>query len=89
MYVQHDCLSQDGTGDGAKAWHLLQQRYSNVEKPTVVSLVRQLSRLQLGEEEKLHEYFIWCKGGLTGYPIVHCATSQLQYTWNSKWRREK
>ena len=58
MYIRHDCLSQDGTGDGAKAWHLLQQRYSSVEKPTVVRLVRQLSRLQLGEDEKLHEYFI-------------------------------
>ena len=58
MYIRHDCLSQDGTGDGAKAWRLLQQRYSNVEKPTVVSLVRQISRLQLGEDEKLHEYFI-------------------------------
>ena len=58
MYIRHDCLSPDGTGDGAKAWSLLQQRYSNVEKPTVVSLVRQLSRLQLGEDEKLHEYFI-------------------------------
>ena len=58
MYIGHDCLSKDGTGDDAKGWRLLQQRYSNVEKPTVVSLVRQLSRLQLGEEEKLHEYFI-------------------------------
>ncbi len=58
MYIRHDCMSPDGMGDGAKAWRLLQQRYSNVEKPTVVSLVRQLSRLQLGEEEKLHEYFI-------------------------------
>ena len=58
MYIRHDCLSKDGTGDSAKGWHLLQQCYSNVEKPTVVSLVRQLSRLQLGEEEKLHEYFI-------------------------------
>ena len=58
MYIRHDCLSQDGTCDGAKAWRLLQQCYSNVEKPTVVSLVKQLSRLQLGEEEKLYEYFI-------------------------------
>ena len=59
MYIRHDCLSPDGTGDGAKAWRLLQQRYSNVEKPTVVlGLVRQLSRLQLREDEKLHEYFI-------------------------------
>ena len=57
MCIRHDCLSKDGTGDGAKGWRLLQQRYSNVEKPTVVSLVRPLSRLQLGEE-KLHQYFI-------------------------------
>ena len=58
LYVRHDCLSSDGVGDGAKAWRLLQQRYSNVEKPTVVSLVRQISRLQLDENEKLSEYFI-------------------------------
>ena len=58
LYIRHDCLSADGVGDGAKAWSLLQQRYSNVEKPTVVSLVRQISRLQLSENEKLSEYFI-------------------------------
>ena len=58
LYIRHDCLSSDGVGDGAKAWRLLQQRYSNVEKPTVVSLVRQISRLQLDENEKLSEYFI-------------------------------
>ncbi|XP_046863339.1 uncharacterized protein LOC124457093 [Xenia sp. Carnegie-2017] len=48
----------NGIGDGAKAWRLLQQRFSNVEKATVVSLVRQISRLQLGESENLSEYFI-------------------------------
>ena len=58
LYIRHDCLSSDGVGDGAKALRLLQQRYSNVEKPTVVSLVRQISRLQLDENEKLSEYFI-------------------------------
>ncbi|XP_046841830.1 uncharacterized protein LOC124435942 [Xenia sp. Carnegie-2017] len=58
LYIRHDCNSPDGVGDGAKAWRLLQQRFSNVEKPTVVSLVRQISRLQLGESEKLSEYFI-------------------------------
>ena len=58
LYIRHDCLSSDGVGDGAKAWRRLQQRYSNVEKPTVVSLVRQISRLQLDENEKLSEYFI-------------------------------
>ena len=58
IYIRHHCLSKDGTGDGEKRLVLLQQRYSNIEKPTVVSLVRQLSRLQVEEEEKLHEYFI-------------------------------
>ena len=58
LYIRHGCLSSDGVGDGAKAWRLLQQRYSNVEKPTVESLVRQISRLQLDENEKLSEYFI-------------------------------
>ena len=58
LYIRHDYLSSDGVGNGAKAWRLLQQRYSNVEKPTVVSLVRQISRLQLDENEKLSEYFI-------------------------------
>ena len=51
LYIRHDCLSPDGVGDEAKAWRLLQQRYLNVEKPTVVSLVRQISRLQLGKHE--------------------------------------
>ncbi len=60
LYIRHECLSSDldGVGDGAKAWRLLQQRYSNVVKPTVVSLVCQISRLQLDENEKLSEYFI-------------------------------
>ena len=58
LYMRHDCQSSNGVGDGAKAWRLLQQRYSNVEKPTVVSLVRQISRLQLDKNGKLSEYFI-------------------------------
>ena len=37
---------------------ILQQRYSNVEKPTVVSVVRQISPLQWDENGKLSEYFI-------------------------------
>ena len=35
-----------------------QQRYSNVKRPIVISLVRQFFRLQLDENEKLSEYFI-------------------------------
>ena len=42
LYIRHDCLSSDGVGDGAKAWRPLQQGYSKVEKPTVVSLVRRV-----------------------------------------------
>ena len=57
LYIRHDCLLSDGVGDGAKAWRLLQQGYTNVEKPTVTSLVRQISRLQLDKNEKLSEYF--------------------------------
>lgn len=55
MYIRYDGLFQDGNSDGAKAWRLLQQNYSKVENPTIVSLVKQLLRLQLEEEEKLHK----------------------------------
>lgn len=56
LHMRHDCLSLNGVG--ATGWRLLQQRYFNVEKPTLVSLVRQLSRLRIRENEKLSKYFI-------------------------------
>ena len=39
MLLRHDCVGDDGIGDGAKAWKLLQERFQSVETPTVVTLV--------------------------------------------------
>ena len=58
MLMRHDCVGDDGTGDGAKAWKLLQERFQSVETPTVVTLVAQLARLQLEDSEDLDSFFI-------------------------------
>ena len=58
MLIRHDCVDHKGLGDGHKAWGLLQDRFRSNETVTVVSLMRQLSRLQLKEDEALHSYFI-------------------------------
>ena len=51
-------MGDDGIGDGAKAWKLLQERFQSVETPTVVTLVAQLARLQLEDSEDLDSFFI-------------------------------
>ena len=58
MLMRHDCVGDDGIGDGAKAWKLLQERFQSVETPTVVTLVAQLARLQLEDSEDLDRFFI-------------------------------
>ena len=58
MLMRHDCVADDGIGDGAKAWKLLQERFQSVETPTVVTLVAQLARLQLEDAEDLDSFFI-------------------------------
>ena len=58
MLMRHDCVRDDGIGDGAKAWKLLQERFQSVETPTVVTLVAQLARLQLEYSEDLDSFFI-------------------------------
>ena len=58
MLIRHDCVDHKGLGDGHKAWGLLQQRFRSDETVTVVSVMRQLARLQLKEDEALHNYFI-------------------------------
>ena len=58
MLMRHDCVGDDGIGDGAKAWRLLQERFQSVETPTVVTLVAQLARLQLEDSEDLDSFFI-------------------------------
>ena len=37
MLMRHDCVGDDGIGDGAKAWRLLQERFQSVETPTVLT----------------------------------------------------
>ena len=58
MLMRRDCVGDDGIGDGAKAWKLLQERFQSVETPTVVTLVAQLARLQLEDAEDLDSFFI-------------------------------
>ena len=47
MLMRHECVGDDGLGEGTKAWKLLQERFQSVETPTVVILVAHLARLQL------------------------------------------
>ena len=63
--MRHGCVGDDGIGEGAKAWKLLQERFQSVETPTVVNLVAQLARLQLEESEDLDSLFIRGKQLLT------------------------
>ena len=58
MLIRHDCVNSKGLGDGQKAWQLLQQRFRSDETTTVISLMRQLDRLQLREDKALLQYFI-------------------------------
>ena len=58
MLMRHDCVGDDGIGDGAKAWKLLQKRFQSVATPTVMTLVAQLARLQLEDAEDLDSFFI-------------------------------
>ena len=58
MLMRHDCVGDDGIGDGAKAWNFLQERFQSVETLTVVTLVAQLARLQLEDSEDLDSFFI-------------------------------
>ena len=58
MLIRHDCVNSKGLGDGQKAWKLLQQRFRSDETTTVINLMRQFARLQLREDEAIHQYFI-------------------------------
>ena len=57
MLMRHDCVGDDGIGDGANLWKLLQERFRSAETPTVVTLVAQLARLQLEDAEDLDGFF--------------------------------
>ena len=56
--MRHDCVGDDGIGDGAKAWKLLRERFQSLETPILLTLVAQLARLQLEDAEDLDSFFI-------------------------------
>ena len=58
MSVRHDCVDHKGLGDSHKTWGILQDRFRSNETVKVASLMRQLSRLQLKEDEELPSFFI-------------------------------
>ena len=58
ILIRHDCVDNKSLRDGRKAWVLLQQRFRSDETVTVVSVMLQLVRLQLKEDEALHNSFI-------------------------------
>ena len=58
MLMRRDCVRDDGIGEEAKAWKLLQEIFQSVETPRVVTLVAQLARLQLEDAEDLDSLFI-------------------------------
>ena len=58
MLMRHDCVGNDGIGDGVKAWKLMQEIFQSVETRKVVTLVAQLARLQLKDAEDLGGFFI-------------------------------
>ena len=58
MLMRQDCVGDDDIVDEAKAWKLLQERFQNVETPTVVTLVAALAQLQLEDSEDLDSFLI-------------------------------
>ena len=61
MLIKLEYMDHRGLGDGQKAWELLEDKFCSNETVTVVSLMRQLVRLQLKEDEALRNYFIWAQ----------------------------
>ena len=58
MMIRHDCVDRKGLGECHKAWALLRERFRSNETVTVVSVMRQLARVTMKEDEALHNSFI-------------------------------
>ena len=58
ILIRHDCVNSKCLRDGQKAWLLLQQRFRSDETTPIISLMRQLGRLQFREDKAIHQYFI-------------------------------
>ena len=79
MLMRHDCVGDDGIGDGAKAWKLLQEIFQSVETLTVVTLVPQVARPQLEDAEDLDSFFIRGHVLLTGLQETGEAVSETLF----------
>ena len=79
MLMRHDCVRDDGIGDGAKAWKLLQKRFRSVETTTVVNFAPHLARLQLEDAEDLNSFFIRGQELLTRLQEAGEATSETLF----------
>ena len=75
--IRHDYVISKGLGDGQKARQLLQRLFRNDETTTVINLMRQLARLQLREDEAIHQYFIRMQELVTR---LHHAREELSET---------
>ena len=80
--MRHDCLGDDGIGDGAKAWKLLQNRFQIVETPRVVTCVAVLARLQLDDSEDLDSLIIRGQVCSQGYKKQG---KKSQRPWSTPW----
>ena len=58
MEMRHECVRDDGIGDGAKAWKLLQERFQSLETLTTWALVTELAQLQLEDSNDLDRFLI-------------------------------
>ena len=70
MLIRLDCVDSKSLGDGQKACQLLQQRFRSDETTTVISLMRQVARLKLREDEANPPVLHQSAG--TGHPIASC-----------------
>ena len=58
MFVRHDCKLSDGSGNGAKAWAMICERFSSKEKPAVMAIASQLTNLRLSTDETVSSYLL-------------------------------
>jgi transposase InsO family protein len=58
MYIRHDCKRSDGSGDGTKAWDMLNDRFASKEKPAVMAITQQLTNLRLTGNEPVSNYLL-------------------------------
>ena len=77
LLIRHDCVNSRGLEDSPKTWQHLKQRFQSDETATVISLMRQLARLQLREDKAIHQFIIRAQELVTHW---HHAGEELSET---------